>query len=248
MTDHTTSSLAMTAKPLPLFMRITELISREIAAGHWRAGDRLPTEAELSKSLEAAVGTVRKALAELVARGMVERRQGSGTYVCEGAVAKAAGTSIYEFFRLELLHGGGLPTALVLDFQKLRHPARIPAFADGRSEHCYRLRRLRCLHHLPVALEEIWFDARHRPGLQLKDLGEALYQFYQMELGFWIARVEDHVGVGQVPSWTPSLFRLPAGSACGWVERTSWSSQGALEEVSTTWFNPALVRYTARWS
>ena len=63
MTDNKLSSVAIPAKPLPLYMRITELISREIAAGHWRAGDRLPTESELSQSLDAAVGTVRKALA-----------------------------------------------------------------------------------------------------------------------------------------------------------------------------------------
>lgn len=248
MTDNKLSSVAIPAKPLPLYMRITELISREIAARHWRVGDRLPTEAELSQSLDAAVGTVRKALAELVSRGMLERRQGSGTYVREGALAKAAGTSIYEFFRLELLRGGGLPTALVLDLQRMRRPVRFPPFADAGSEHCYRLRRLRCLNHLPVALEEIWFDARHREGLQMQDLGEALYQFYQNELGFWIAQVEDHVGVGRVPSWAPSLFRLSAGSNCARVERQSWSMQGGLEEVSTTWFDPSLARYTARWS
>lgn len=247
MTDHE-ASLAIPAKPLPLYMRITELISREIGAGHWRVGDRLPTETELSQTMSAAVGTVRKALAELVARGMVERRQGSGTYVCEGAAAKAAGTSIYEFFRLELLRGGGLPTALVMDFQRMRRPARLPAFADQGSTHCYRLRRLRCLNHQPVALEEIWFDARHRDGLQREDLGEALYQFYQNELGFWIARVEDHVSVGKVPAWAPALFRKSTGQACGLVERQSWAAQGGLEEVSTTWFDPSLARYTARWS
>jgi hypothetical protein len=51
-----------------------------------------------------------------------------------------------------------------------------------------------------------------------------------------------------VPSWAPSLFRLSAGSNCARVERQSWSMQGGLEEVSTTWFDPSLARYTARWS
>ena len=81
----------------------------------------------------------------------------------------------------------------------------------------------------------------------MQDLGEALYQFYQNELGFWISKVEDHVGVGRVPSWAPRLFRLSAGSNCAQVERQSWSMQGGLEEVSTTWFDPSLARYTARW-
>ena len=51
------------AKPLPLFLRLTELLARGIAAGHYQPGERLPPESELSSSLGASVGTVRKALA-----------------------------------------------------------------------------------------------------------------------------------------------------------------------------------------
>ena len=230
-------------KPLPLYMRASELLTREIAAGHWQTGERLPTEAELAEILGMAVGTVRKAMAELVTRGLVERRQGSGTYVRHRAPAK----SIYEFFRLELTGGGGLPTAMVLDFRVLPPPPGIPAFGAGPAGPCYRVRRLRYLGGVPVALEEIWFDARHKAGLKVTDLGEALYLFYKESLGFWIANVEDHVSLGQVPDWTIPDFRPGAGEACGAIQRTSWAGSGAIEEFSTTWFDPQRACYSARW-
>ena len=53
----------ISAKPLPVFQQIAELLARQIKAGHWREGERLPTEAELAASLSVAVGTLRKALA-----------------------------------------------------------------------------------------------------------------------------------------------------------------------------------------
>ena len=82
------------AKPLPIYLQISELLTRQIRAGHWRAGERLPTEAELAESLGVAVGTLRKSLALLQEQQVLERIQGSGTYVR----SSQSGKSIYEFF------------------------------------------------------------------------------------------------------------------------------------------------------
>lgn len=233
------------AKSVPLYLRAAELLGREIASGHWRAGERLPTETELAQRLGMAVGTVRKALAELESRRLLERRQGSGTYVRGHSGERDR--SIYEFFRLEGLDGAGWPSAQILSLNRLPHPARKPAFGAGTSNQSYRLRRLRLLDGVPVALEEIWFDARHRANLQPSDLQQALYVFYQQTLGFWISRVEDRVSVGTVPSWAPAAFPCTAGQPCGWIERQAWSGSDQLEEFSLTWFDPARARYTARW-
>jgi DNA-binding GntR family transcriptional regulator len=234
------------AQPLPLYIQISELLTRQIAAGHWQDGERLPTEAELAPQLGVAVGTLRKALAELESRGMLARKQGSGTYVR----TPREGRSIYEFFRLELKDGVGLPTAQVLSLQRVKHPAGVPRFgaepADGPA-FCQRVRRLRYLDRVPVALEEIWFDARHAPSLKVDALSESLYLYYRNALGFWISRVEDHLGLGHVPDWAPPELGLAPGAPACCVARQSWAQTGALEEYSLTWFNSERARYAARW-
>lgn len=53
----------------------------EITSGRWSIGDQLPNEAALSAKLGVSRGTVREAVRALVAQGMLETRQGSGTYV-----------------------------------------------------------------------------------------------------------------------------------------------------------------------
>lgn len=52
-----------------------------IENGEWQVGDRLPVEAELSESLGISRNTVREAVRVLVHVGMLETRQGDGTYV-----------------------------------------------------------------------------------------------------------------------------------------------------------------------
>ena len=190
---------------LPLYMQISELLAREIAAGRWLPGARLPTEADLAARLGVAIGTLRKALADLAARGQLDRRQGSGTYVRQPAapagVAADGQRSIYAFFHLELIDGGGsLPTADLLSLDRIQRPDGMPALG-GAPAHApqpvWRVRRLRCLNRQPVALEDICFDGRSRAALAVAELHESLYQFYQQRLGFWIAQVEDHVGLGR---------------------------------------------------
>lgn len=48
---------------------------------HWRVGERLPVEASLSEALGVSRNTVREAVRVLVHVGMLETRQGDGTYV-----------------------------------------------------------------------------------------------------------------------------------------------------------------------
>lgn len=238
-------------RPLPLYVRIQEKLVREIAAGRWKDGERFPTEQELSATLDAAVGTIRKSISALVDMGLLVKRQGSGTYVRVAARSRPGSKSIYEFLHLELNRGGGLPGAATLDLRLCKRPRTVPSFGAANdvkaSTHCYRLRRLRLLDTAAVALEEIWFDSRHAQDLNPQDLGEALYHFYEQNLGFWIASVDDRVGVGQVPAWAPQEFGMTAQSACGWIERRAFAANGQTEEYSQTWFNPSLAHYGARW-
>lgn len=58
-----------------------ESLRSAIENGHWQVGDRLPIEAELSEILGISRNTVREAVRVLVHVGMLETRQGDGTYV-----------------------------------------------------------------------------------------------------------------------------------------------------------------------
>lgn len=225
---------------LPLYIQISEMLIREVNAGRYLDGARLPPEREMAAGLGISVGTLRKALADLTAKGMLERVQGSGNYIRAQADTK----SVYAFFRVELLRGGGLPTAEALEVTRLAKPADLPEF--GTSPDAHRIRRLRKLDDRPAVLEEIWLDASFAEKIAVGDLSESLYHYYRHRLGLWITRAEDQLRLGDVPDWAPQDFGRPQGSACLLADRISWDQDGAPVEASRSWIDTNVARYVTR--
>ncbi|CAA9385086.1 MAG: Transcriptional regulator, GntR family [uncultured Rubellimicrobium sp.] len=225
---------------LPRWLQVSERLIREIGAGRLADGARLPPERDMAADLGIAVGTLRKALADLAAKGLLERRQGSGNYVRH----RVGVPSVYSLFRLELTQGGGLPTAELIAVERRAKPADAPAF--GLSPEAYRIRRLRRLDGEAVALEEIWLDAVLAPALRAEDLSESLYLSYRGLFGIEIARVEDRIGVAPVPDWTHRDFASPSGASVGYIVRLAALPDGTGAEYSRTWFDPDRARYVSR--
>ena len=225
---------------LPKFIQLSEMLIREIAAGHLADGARLPPERDMADDLGVAVGTLRKALADVEAKGLLDRVQGSGNYVRH----RPAVESVYAFFRLELLKGGGLPTADILSVDRMAKPAAFAALGGDAEGH--RIRRLRYLDDVLIALEEIWLDGASRDEIAMRDLSDSLYLFYRNDLGIVIASVEDRIGVEPVPDWAPPAFHLPYGTPTGYIERLSWTAAKEPAEFSRTWYDAKRAAYISR--
>jgi GntR family transcriptional regulator len=103
---------------LPKYAQLREMLFAAIRAGHWKPGDKLPTETELTRLTPFSLGTVQRALRALVEEGLVTRAQGSGTFVAKGR------GSIEAPLHLRFLGGEGEPQFLPL-FPKVLSRRRI---------------------------------------------------------------------------------------------------------------------------
>lgn len=98
----------ITPKPNEVFMKqvrrkslvdeVVEQIRAEISSGNWAVGDRIPSEYELIEGLGVSRPSVREAVRSLVQLGLLETRQGDGTYVIaddatQVALRRAIGTA-----------------------------------------------------------------------------------------------------------------------------------------------------------
>lgn len=225
---------------LPRYVQISEMLIREIAAGALVDGARLPPERDMAASLGTSVGTLRKSLADLERKGLLERVQGSGNYVRN----KRTPEGIYAFFRLEKVKGGGLPTAHVLGVERRAKPADAPDFGPDRQGH--RIRRQRFLDADQIAIEEIWLDGSWAQTLDAAALSESLYHCYRRDLGLIVGRVEDRVGVAPVPDWAKDAFQHAPETPVGFIERVSWDQNGQRAEYSRTWYDYEKARYVSR--
>ncbi|GGC66576.1 FadR family transcriptional regulator [Hoyosella rhizosphaerae] len=73
-----------------LITQVTDMLRQQITSGQWNVGERIPTEPELTELTGTGRNTVREAVQALVHAGMLERRQGSGTYVISASPVSGA--------------------------------------------------------------------------------------------------------------------------------------------------------------
>lgn len=88
----------------PLYERVKRHMSEAILVGEWPPGAALPNEAELARGFGVAVGTVRRAMADLVAEGLLSRRRKTGTVVT-GRAPHHSLRFFFQYFRLHRADG-----------------------------------------------------------------------------------------------------------------------------------------------
>ncbi|MEU8542750.1 FadR/GntR family transcriptional regulator [Streptomyces sp. NPDC048717] len=85
-------------------------LRNQITSGEWPVGTRIPTEPELVEQLGVARNTVREAVRALAHNGLLDIRQGSGTYVV--ATSELAGVMDRRFADSDPLHVAELRATL----------------------------------------------------------------------------------------------------------------------------------------
>lgn len=215
-----------------------------VVKGIWPAGSAIPAESELAREFGVALGTVRQALAVLVAEGMLERLQGRGTFVSEGL----AGPSMLRFFRFRDVSGEA-PRSTILDRRCVAATAQqAQQLALESPARCLRLERLRSLQARPVLLESILlplpaFEALWQ--LPLKSWEDLLYPMFLKHCGLTVARAQDDLTFGALDAEQATALGLQPGHPCVRVERRAFDFAGRCIELRTTLGDAHAFHYSA---
>ncbi|WP_084628488.1 FadR/GntR family transcriptional regulator [Amycolatopsis nigrescens] len=94
-----------TTRRTGLVDQVIAQLRQAVVQGEWRIGERIPTEPELATSLGVGRNTVREAVRALSHSGLLEVRQGDGTYVratseVSGAVRRLCGSELREVLQV----------------------------------------------------------------------------------------------------------------------------------------------------
>ena len=184
---------------------------RELIAAS-RPGARLPSERELALRWGVARMTVRHAMDALVAEGLAQRRQGSGTYVATPPVVRFLGLTS---FTQDMHERGLVPSSRLLAYGVV---AADPALAARlRVEPGSRLlafTRLRIGSGDPMALESVWIPASYVPSLEPADLDGSLYELLARRYGIVTGAAEVTIEPVVPDAATRELLALPPDQAC----------------------------------
>jgi GntR family transcriptional regulator len=145
----------------PLYLQLVERIAAAIGCGRFKDGEALPAERVLSERLDVSRTTVRKALDELTARGLVTSRQGSGNFVAARLEQPLASLSSFS----DDMRARGRRPGFVWVERGLFAPSpeEVIALALGSGGQVARFVRVRLADDEPLAVERAAIAARDLP-------------------------------------------------------------------------------------
>ena len=225
---------------------VASALRERIFAGEWAPGEAILAEAALAQNYGVALGTIRQALALLVEDGLLERRQGKGTFVSSGL----SGGSMLRFFRFRAPGAHSEPPASQIASRRLR-PANgeeASAFGLQAKGQVLQLERVRSIDAEPCLLETIvlplpLFGALAETDPQ--DWGDLLYPLYQQRCGVLVHHAEDNLSFAQLTAPQARRLHLQPGHPCVVVRRTARDRTGRCVELRTTRGDAFAFEYTA---
>ena len=142
------------ASPVPLYHQLAEQLTAAVEDGTLQPGDPFENELALADRLDLSRPTVRRAIAELVSRGLLVRRRGVGTAVASEVIHRRDElTSLFEVMDRK----GKRPITGVLDID--RHsvtPRAAAALNLPQDTPLFYVERLRLAGDIPTALMHNW--------------------------------------------------------------------------------------------
>jgi len=163
MTEGLTAPLAR-RDGIALWRQIGHALEAEITGGQRKPGTRLPTEAELSARFDVNRHTVRRAMEELEARGVVRIEQGRGSFVAEDVLDYRLGPRTR--FSENLRRQNREPAGRILRVAEVPADASVAeALGLRRGRPVVLAERLGLADGRPVVLGTHHFPAARFPGL-----------------------------------------------------------------------------------
>ncbi|MFJ6215861.1 FadR/GntR family transcriptional regulator [Streptomyces sp. NPDC092296] len=177
------------ARRTPLSDQVIAQLRGQIASGEWPVGSRIPTESALVEQLGVARNTIREAVRALAHNGLLDIRQGSGTYVL--ATSELAGVMHRRFADSEPARVAELRAALEASAAGLAAARRTDRdlelldVALRRREDAWRAGEPESFVQADAAFHQVVVAAAHNELLTAlyADLGEVLRAHLRQDIG-----------------------------------------------------------------
>jgi GntR family transcriptional regulator len=225
-----------------LHHQIKEHLYLQLRSERWPPGYALPSEEALCDHYGVSRGTLRRAIADLVSEGYVERYRGRGTFVSQPKLESGVVGS-YSRFRVvgPPLDAGGR----VLFCRRTRAARDVAAMLNVKpGTGVWNLERVRFTQTVPVSLQTSFLPFDLCPGLARQDLAhehliDVLRDVYGVHLGSAVEYIDPTVADGYAARHLGLRVRTPLFQ----IERTTYTVTGVVAEYRRAVLRGDVYRY-----
>ncbi len=209
----------------PLYAQFEEAIARRIASGEFGVGAQLPTENELARQYAASRITIRQSMQNLVRRGLVEIRRGTGTFVTEPRLVHEL--SALSGFVEDMEAQGRRATARVLGRETLAASAIVARQLKLRvGAQVVRIQRVRIADGEPISFDDTYLPRAIGERVMADDLERhPIFDLLERKYATPLLEAEYRLEAAVADRVVARALSVRVGSPLFVIERTSYAAE-----------------------
>ena len=246
-----TRSPAIASQPgsAVFYRKVKSILISEIASGILKPGVKFPNEKALALRFGVSIGTLRRAVEELVAENILVRQQGRGTFVRNLGQERF----LFQFFKLADRSGRfEYPSVALVSFESaLATSDEAKALGLSGRARVFRIENVLSLKGRPTVHDRISIDAKCFDGLteaQLVGRPGTIYELYQRDFGVTVAGADERLRAETADIRSAGLLGLAAGESVMRIERIAFTVENLPCEWRISIVDTSQVEYVSRSS
>jgi GntR family transcriptional regulator len=229
-----------------LYASIEETIATEIAQGEYRPGDQLPTEDALLERFQVSRITVRRAIQNLVRRGLLEIRRGLGTFVLSPRI-EAELTRLTGFVE-DMNAAGRKATARVVSQGVVAASARVAERLQlTKGTKVMQIKRVRLADATPISFDETYLPLLLGKQIVDNDLRvHPIFTLLEEEYGVPLVEADYELEAVVASKAVAEALKITVGSPIFQIERTSMTAGNQPVDYEVLSYRGDLVRFITK--
>lgn len=222
--------------PVPIYIQVESWIREQIATGAWPARFKLKAEVDLATELDVSRGTVRKAMADLIAEGLLTQTHGRGTFVSPNVVEQPLADRLITFS--EDLISKGIPfQTRVIEQGVIAAQGRIATLLHIQpGADVFYLRRVRLVDGEPLIMLNNYVVYGRCPGIDAIDFAsERLFQVLEERYKLRVENGQRTFQAIAADDEVAQLLAMEEGDPVMHVEQQAFLEDKTVIECSDIW-------------
>ncbi len=238
---------SISTQPGIAYRKIKSILVSEIVSGLLKPGVKFPNETLLAQRFGVSVGTLRRAVEELVAENILVRQHGRGTFVRSIDQEHF----LFQFFKLADRNGHfEYPKVELVKFSQGKataEEAKVLGLQLGDA--VFRMENVLSLQDRATVHDRISIGAQLFPGLTqecLTQRASTIYELYQRRFGVTIACADERLRAENADARSAELLGIAQGASVLRIERVAFTVENRPCEWRVSIVNSSQVDYVSR--
>jgi GntR family transcriptional regulator len=230
----------------PLYKGVQRALMEQLASGALKPGQLIPSERQLATEFNVSIGTLRKAIDDLVEQRILIRQQGKGTFV---ATHDRERLLFYFFHIVPQLGLKSYPLVEFVFFHKAEATEEVAkrlSIAVGAP--IFHVRNRLSLEGAVVSVDDLYLDQARFATLtpqQFKERPNTIYNLYQEAFGMSVVKTEERLRAEAVSVDHAKLLKIKLGAPVLTIRRSAIDMRGDAIELRVSTVNTEKHEYFA---